>query len=276
MWTISGTRGRQTEIESQRRTFRTENSLTRSPIAATHRATTHSEYRPSVLKIFPDGKGTTGCHLRLKRRCGMVRLLRRIATFVYCGDTQRSEICSAHIVVTSSDTPGDYSHGVARNVQLASFICSVSSFTEFHPTFDKERSMFQYPGYFAYQMPSLARANLQAFLNMSGTFAGGLQALAELNVQTVRKMVEESNALLNAGNEASTGDVLGWQSIMLAQFPQRPLHMVSMSYRSCSPRKTTSLAKCVGNTNATASSSMTCRRPQPMTCRLPRSRRAHS
>ncbi|SAL33935.1 Phasin protein [Caballeronia cordobensis] len=81
--------------------------------------------------------------------------------------------------------------------------------------------MFQYPGYFAYQMPSLARAKLQAFLNMSGTFAGGLQALAELNVQTVRKMVEESNALLNAGNEASTGDVLGWQSIMLAQFPQK-------------------------------------------------------
>lgn len=60
-------------------------------------------------------------------------------------------------------------------------------------------------------MPSLARANLQAFLNMSGTFAGGLQALAELNVQTVRKMVEESNALLSAGNE----------SIMLAQFPQK-------------------------------------------------------
>ncbi|WP_053570339.1 phasin family protein [Caballeronia cordobensis] len=81
--------------------------------------------------------------------------------------------------------------------------------------------MFQYPGYFAYQMPSLARANLQAFLNMSGTFAGGLQALAELNVQTVRKMVEESNALLNPGNEASAGDVLGWQSIMLAQFPQK-------------------------------------------------------
>ena len=81
--------------------------------------------------------------------------------------------------------------------------------------------MFQYPGYFAHQMPSLARANLQAFLNMSGTFAGGLQALDELNVQTIRKMVEESNALLNPENEASAGDVLGWQSIMLAQFPQK-------------------------------------------------------
>ena len=81
--------------------------------------------------------------------------------------------------------------------------------------------MFQYPGYFAYQIPSLARANLQAFLNMSGSFANGLQALAELNVQTVRKMVEESNALLSAEDEASAGDVFGWQSVMLAQFPQK-------------------------------------------------------
>ncbi|SAK83537.1 phasin family protein [Caballeronia fortuita] len=81
--------------------------------------------------------------------------------------------------------------------------------------------MFHYPGYFAYQIPSLARANLQAFLNMSGRFASGLQALAELNVQTVRKMVEESNALLSAGDEASAGDVLGWQSVMLAQFPEK-------------------------------------------------------
>lgn len=81
--------------------------------------------------------------------------------------------------------------------------------------------MFRYPGYFAYQIPSLARANLQAFLNMSGSFASGLRALAELNVQTVRKMVEESNTLLSAGDEASAGDVLGWQSVMLAQFPQK-------------------------------------------------------
>jgi hypothetical protein len=81
--------------------------------------------------------------------------------------------------------------------------------------------MFHYPGYIAYQFPSLARANLQAFLNMSGQFASGLQALAELNVQTVRKVVEESNALLSAGDEAGAGDVLGWQSVMLAQFPQK-------------------------------------------------------
>ena len=77
-----------------------EPSSTRPPITCcASGATTHSEYRPSVLKIFPDGKGTTVCHLRLKRRCGMVRLLPRISTFLYCGDTERSGICSAHIVV---------------------------------------------------------------------------------------------------------------------------------------------------------------------------------
>lgn len=34
--------------------------------------------------------------------------------------------------------------------------------------------MLQYPSYFAYQLPSLARANLQAFLNVTGRFASGL------------------------------------------------------------------------------------------------------
>jgi hypothetical protein len=81
--------------------------------------------------------------------------------------------------------------------------------------------MFQYPGYLAYQIPSMARANLQAWLSISGRFASGMQALADLNAQTVRKMVEESNSLLRAGDEASPGDVFGWQSVMFAQFPQK-------------------------------------------------------
>ncbi|SAL86761.1 phasin family protein [Caballeronia arvi] len=94
--------------------------------------------------------------------------------------------------------------------------------------------MFQYPGYFADQIPSLARANLQTFLNVTGRFATGLQAITELNVQTVRKMVEESNTLLRAGDNVGVGagDVLGWQSIMLAQFPQKAAsygqHMLSI------------------------------------------------
>ncbi|MFM0522917.1 MULTISPECIES: hypothetical protein [Caballeronia] len=74
--------------------------------------------------------------------------------------------------------------------------------------------LFRLPDY-------VARANLRVFLNITGRFASGLRALTEVNVQTVRKMVEESSTLLNAGDEAGAGDVLGWQSIMFAQFPQK-------------------------------------------------------
>ncbi|WP_250453758.1 phasin family protein [Caballeronia sp. ATUFL_M2_KS44] len=80
--------------------------------------------------------------------------------------------------------------------------------------------MFQYPGNIAYQIPSIARANLQAFLNVSGRFASGLQQLTELNVQTVRSAIEESNTLLQPADDSGAG-VLGWQSAMLAQFPQK-------------------------------------------------------
>lgn len=80
--------------------------------------------------------------------------------------------------------------------------------------------MFQYPGNIAYQIPSIARANLQAFLNVSGRFASGLQQLTELNVQTVRSAIEESNSLLQPADD-SGATVLGWQSVMLAQFPQK-------------------------------------------------------
>ncbi|QSN63165.1 phasin family protein [Caballeronia sp. M1242] len=81
--------------------------------------------------------------------------------------------------------------------------------------------MFQYPGLIAYQMPSIASANLQAFLNASERFANGLHALTELNVQTVRTVIEESTSLLRTGDETSPGEVLSWQSVMLAQLPQK-------------------------------------------------------
>ncbi|VXC16113.1 Phasin [Burkholderia sp. 8Y] len=81
--------------------------------------------------------------------------------------------------------------------------------------------MFQYPGFIAYQMPSIARANLQAFLNASERFASALHALTELNVQTVRTVIEESNTLLRTGDDTTPGVVLGWQSVMLAQLPQK-------------------------------------------------------
>ncbi|WP_250474265.1 phasin family protein [Caballeronia sp. GAFFF1] len=81
--------------------------------------------------------------------------------------------------------------------------------------------MFQYPSLIAYQMPSIARANLQAFLNASERFANGLHALTELNVQTVRTVIEESHSLLRTGDDTSPGEVLSWQSVMLAQLPQK-------------------------------------------------------
>ncbi|MDR5857233.1 phasin family protein [Caballeronia sp. LZ062] len=81
--------------------------------------------------------------------------------------------------------------------------------------------MFQYPGFIAYQMPSIARANLQAFLSASQRFASGVQALTELNVQTVRTVIEESNTLLRTGDDTTPGEVLGWQSVMFAQLPQK-------------------------------------------------------
>jgi len=68
---------------------------------------------------------------------------------------------------------------------------------------------------------SIARANFAAFLNVSGRFASGIQQLTELNIQTVKTVIEESNSLLRAGEQASAGDVLGWQSVMLAQFPEK-------------------------------------------------------
>jgi phasin family protein len=75
--------------------------------------------------------------------------------------------------------------------------------------------------YAALPIASMTRANLATFLNVSGRLASGIQQLTELNVQTVRTMIEESNSLLRAGDESSPGDVFGWQSIMLAQFPEK-------------------------------------------------------
>lgn len=75
--------------------------------------------------------------------------------------------------------------------------------------------------YSAQPFSSIAKANFAAFLSVSGRFASGVQQLTELNIQTVKTVIDESNSLLRAGEEASPGDVLGWQSIMLAQLPQK-------------------------------------------------------
>ena len=53
--------------------------------------------------------------------------------------------------------------------------------------------------YSAQPFSSIAKANLAAFLSVSGRFASGVQQLTELNIQTVKTVIDESNSLLRAG-----------------------------------------------------------------------------
>ncbi|WP_159462940.1 TIGR01841 family phasin [Caballeronia telluris] len=81
-----------------------------------------------------------------------------------------------------------------------------------------ERSMFPYS---PQQASSVAAANLQSFVNVTKRFASGLQQLAELNVQTVKTVFEESTSVLKAGSSAKPGDFLSWQSTLLAEIPEK-------------------------------------------------------
>jgi phasin family protein len=80
----------------------------------------------------------------------------------------------------------------------------------------QERSMFPY---YSEHASSITRANLQALLNISGRCASGLQQLTELNVQTVKTVVEETSALFETRENGD--DFLGRQTTMLAQFPEK-------------------------------------------------------
>jgi phasin family protein len=73
--------------------------------------------------------------------------------------------------------------------------------------------------YYSEHASSIARANLQALLNISGRYTSGLQQLTELNVQTVKTVIEETGALFET--RESGGDFLGKQTTMLAQFPEK-------------------------------------------------------
>lgn len=73
--------------------------------------------------------------------------------------------------------------------------------------------------YYSQHASSIARANLQALLSMSGRCASSLQQLTELNVQTVKTVIEETNALFET--RESGDDFLGKQTMMLAQFPEK-------------------------------------------------------
>jgi phasin family protein len=82
----------------------------------------------------------------------------------------------------------------------------------------KERSMFPFV---PQQSSSLATANLQILVNMTKRYAGGLQQLAELNVQTVKTVFEENTSVLKARDGAKPGEFLTWQSTMFAEFPEK-------------------------------------------------------
>jgi len=64
-------------------------------------------------------------------------------------------------------------------------------------------------------------ANVQVLVNITKRYVGGLQQLAELNVQTVKTVFEESAAVAGAGPKAKPGDFLNWQTTLLAEMPEK-------------------------------------------------------
>lgn len=64
-------------------------------------------------------------------------------------------------------------------------------------------------------------AGFQVFVNVAKRYATGLQQLAELNVQTAKTVFEESTAVAKAGTQAKPADFLSWQSILLAETPEK-------------------------------------------------------
>jgi phasin family protein len=58
-------------------------------------------------------------------------------------------------------------------------------------------------------------------VNVTKRLASGFQQLAELNVQTVKTVFEESTSVLKAGSKAKPGDFLSWQSTLLAEIPEK-------------------------------------------------------
>ena len=53
-------------------------------------------------------------------------------------------------------------------------------------------------------------ANVQVLVNITKRYVSGLQQLAELNVQTVKTVFEESAAVAGVGPKAKLGDFLNW------------------------------------------------------------------
>jgi phasin family protein len=85
------------------------------------------------------------------------------------------------------------------------------------------------------QIAELNKASYQSFINLTGKYMNGLQELAELNVQTIRTIIEESNDFPKVNVTENVGDLPEWQSSMLTQLPgkaasyNRHLHTIILS-----------------------------------------------
>ncbi|AXF01748.1 phasin [Paraburkholderia hospita] len=96
----------------------------------------------------------------------------------------------------------------------------------------KEYQMFFYS---PQQIAELNKASYQSFVNLTGKYMNGLQELAELNVQTIRTIIEESNNFPKVNVTENVGDLPEWQSSMLTQLPgkaasyNRHLHTIILS-----------------------------------------------
>ncbi|MGA7813436.1 TIGR01841 family phasin [Caballeronia sp.] len=75
--------------------------------------------------------------------------------------------------------------------------------------------------FYPQQSSTMAAGNLQMFVNVTKRYAGGLQQLAELNVQTVKTVFEEGTSVLKAGGSAKPGEFLTWESTLFAAFPEK-------------------------------------------------------
>jgi phasin family protein len=85
------------------------------------------------------------------------------------------------------------------------------------------------------QIAELNKASYQSFVNLTGKYMNGLHELAELNVQTIRTIIEESNNFPKVNVAENTGNLPEWQSSMLTQLPgkaasyNRHLHTIILS-----------------------------------------------
>jgi hypothetical protein len=57
------------------------------------------------------------------------------------------------------------------------------------------------------QIAELNKASYQSFVNLTGKYMNGLQELAELNVQTIRTIIEESNNFPKVNVTENAGDL---------------------------------------------------------------------